>query len=76
MRKYESIWVKLRDTKVASVVAPPQLHERIKKMVIKEKCADAGCKYLCAEDDIKYRIDIESKDTVLTFKLKRLGHNL
>jgi hypothetical protein len=44
MRKYESIWLKLKRDGMCTIIADPALHARIKKAVTKEKWSDAGYK--------------------------------
>ena len=44
MRKYQPIWIKLKDKGSASIAAHPLLHARIVKAVIKEKWLDQGYK--------------------------------
>jgi hypothetical protein len=44
MRKYQAIWVKLKQEGVCRLTAHPSLHKRIKKAVSKEKCSDVAYK--------------------------------
>jgi len=44
MRKYETIWVKIKTAGSCTLVANPALHRRIKKAVTKEKWRDYGYK--------------------------------
>ena len=46
MRKYESIWIKLKLEKVCEVMAHPSVHRRIIKAVAKEKYGDVAYKVL------------------------------
>jgi hypothetical protein len=44
MRKYETIWVKIKTEGSCTLVANPALHKRIKKAVTKEKWRDNAYK--------------------------------
>ena len=44
MRKYETIWVKIKTEGSCTLVANPSLHKRIKKAVTKEKWKDTSYK--------------------------------
>lgn len=46
MRKYEPIWTAIKKHNTASIVAPVELHKRIRKAVKKEKNLDVGNKLL------------------------------
>jgi hypothetical protein len=55
MRKYEPIWIKLKQKGVASITAHPLLHKRIIKAVIKEKWLDIG-----------YKLEIQPRHSIMT----------
>lgn len=61
MRKYESIWLKLKSEGKCLVAAHPALHKRIKKAVTKEKYRDVKFK---VEYDLADRLQPELSVTV------------
>jgi len=44
MRKYQSIWIRIKRDGICTLAAPPSLHRRIRKAVCKEKYKDTGFK--------------------------------
>jgi hypothetical protein len=74
MRKYEPIWIALKDssTKEVSLAATPIAHRRIVLAVRKEKTKDIGWKYQCLEQRDKYKLIDTSVDSLLTFTLERV----
>lgn len=78
MRKYEGIWIRLKEVGSCSIAANPKLHERIKKAVTKEKYNDVSYKVqwdLAGTEQptltISLGIDAHGKkiQTMLVFKL-------
>lgn len=67
MRKYESIWIKLKKEKQVSLTANRLLHPRIIKAVIKEKWGDVG--YKVQIEPAHARLSYTIKHSVLTFYL-------
>ena len=51
MRKYETIWLKIKTEGSCTLVANPSLHKRIKKAVTKEKWKDTSYKVQWDLDD-------------------------
>ena len=52
MRKYQIIWIKIRDTGECTIAANPAIHARLKKAITKEKYKDTV-----------YRIQFDLLDT-------------
>ena len=73
MRKYEQIWIQLKQNNICKVAAHPLLHKRIKKAVTKEKYNDNAFKVLFdATEDAQpvLNVDVDSENpNVLIFTL-------
>ena len=74
MRKYEPIWIRLKETGVCAITAPKSLHSRIVRMVSKEKYYDYGYKLLLQEVGKRAKINYTVRYSVITFNLvKSIG---
>ena len=71
MRKYEPIWLQLKEHRQASVIVAPAMQARVIKAVIKEKDMDVAYKYLTAERHEAYKLCYTKKDNLVQFTLKR-----
>lgn len=74
MREYEPIWIRLKQKKVAALVASPKLHRRIMKAVCKERNNDLAYKLELSESNRKAKLEFESDDKKLTIKLKEYSN--
>lgn len=74
MRKYQPIWNALKETanskRECRITAPPPLHRRIIKAVMKEKDQDTGYKYLLGEQGKRARLSYTIDHSVITFTLQ------
>lgn len=75
MRKYEPIWIQLKETGKCQVSVPKQLHARIKKAVSKEKYNDTAYKVQwdminAPQPELTISTDPKNK-SILTFKLTK-----
>lgn len=73
MRQYQPIWERIKTHNHAALLAPIHNHERIKKMVIKEKCMDEGYKFLLSEKSLTSILIIAThpdKPEMLQFSLE------
>jgi len=75
IRKYAPIWLELKTKLKVAVAAPPPMHERIIKGVMKEKDKDLGFKLMASEENRWYKIEYTKNQSKLTFVLKnkRIG---
>jgi hypothetical protein len=69
MRKYEPIWLALKNQPTVSIAAPPDMHRRIVLAVRKEKTKDIAWKYQCLEQRTRFKLLDTSDDSLLTFSL-------
>ena len=69
MRKYQPIWLALKEHRTCTISAPKHLHARIIKAVIKEKDIDLLYKFQHAEDFSRKVIQKEVAGSTITFKL-------
>ena len=69
MRKYQPIWIKIKQDHIAKLKAPSSVQGRIITAVRKEKSNDLGWKLLHLEKGIRYKLMNESDGDILTFRL-------
>ena len=70
MRKYESIWNKLKETGTAALSAPISQHPTIRQAVIKEKCLDIAHSMLLLDKGEKYDLVIHTEGKLMRFSFK------
>lgn len=70
MRKYQPIWLKLKEQGKVIVVHPAHLHARLIKAVYKERTMDTGFRLELSEQDRRAAIRASSEGNFITFKLK------
>ena len=74
MRQYQPIWEGLKKNGKVSITAPPKLHPRIIKAVIKEKYNDTVFKIYLDDNRQKARIEYTRSGTIIHFSLiKSIG---
>lgn len=76
MRKYTSIWLKIKKHKECAIAAPPSLHRRIIKGVIAEKYGDRGFRFMLDEENKSAKLEFTREGSKVTFKLVLYGINL
>lgn len=78
MRKYEPIWIKIKETHKATISAPIHMHKRIKRGVSKEKDQDLGFKLLQDSKGLRYSLVITSNEenNLLHFELVSITSDL
>lgn len=69
VRKYESIWIQLKDKSHCAITAHHRLHPRIIKAVVKEKYEDREFKFVCDERCKSVRISSEITGNRIRFFL-------
>ena len=71
MRKYEPIWIQLRENYTVSLSADLALHNKIIRGVTVEKCKDLAWKLILAETTgIQYKLVYEIDGNLIKFWLK------
>lgn len=68
--RYQPIWDKLKAELSATIVAPPHLHKRIIKAVIRRKDIDLAYKFICSNSHKRAKLIYEIKGNAITFSLK------
>lgn len=69
MRKYEPIWIAIKEAHTVSIEAPVENHNRIIKAVRKEKARDRGFKLLNLEKNLRYKLEEEVIGRKIIFHL-------
>ena len=70
MRKYQQIWVELKTKALAVVAAPPHLHARVVKAVMKERTSDLIFRYELGEKELRAKIRYEVAGNYIRFKIE------
>jgi len=68
--RYQPIWELLKQKHAATIVAPPHLHKRIIKAVIRRKDIDLTYKFVCAESHKKAKLTYTIEGNSVHFTLK------
>ena len=68
--KYQPIWNQLKQKHIVSLVAPPIIHKRIIKAVIRRKDLDIAYKFECAELHKRAKLYHSIEGNTITFILK------
>ena len=70
MRKYQAIWLQLKEKHSQVVLHPAHLHARLIKAVLKERTMDTGFRYEMAEANKYAKIGAKSEGNLIKFVLK------
>ena len=80
MRKYQPIWDAVKSKGKASLVAPLDMHVRIKQAIMKEKCLDMAFSFLLSEAGRTLELRVSTKgeriDIILIELIKYIPMNM